>query len=340
MKEFEVIKKIFDRNDAGFRREFQSLVNFLKNVVSEGEYRALAQKVLGVFPDFEKKKTSLHMGLFSGSDFLQLMQSFSGGHGIRLTVASEMLEKLKKWELVFDNDLAFSNGKIRYQWNKEKIKKFLEWDIIDNVILGSSYFVKKYEYSVPPVLVEKEGNKFTGTGFLCSLFDGTDNYYIITAKHNVDLNEGLDFKSFGPAGDELYKVLSSEWITHPKLDLATMPVECTGNPVPICLFGEAFVLSPTVSLGYPRIATADDSYVLASGGEINAIIRTYYDEQRLIISNSVQPGNSGGPVLDEAGLCLGVVVNAFEAHHEGGISKSNSAIPSSEVYKFIKNIVN
>jgi S1-C subfamily serine protease len=74
---------------------------------------------------------------------------------------------------------------------------------------------------------------------------------------------------------------------------------------------------------------------LAHGGELNAIVSSYHGDQHLIISNLVAPGNSGGPVLDEAGVCVGMVVNSLETTHDGGISTANAAIPSSVVLDFI-----
>ena len=105
--------------------------------------------------------------------------------------------------------------------------------------------------------------------------------------------------------------------------------------MPIFPVGTGRVLSRTITLGYPRIATTDAPYLLAHGGELNAVVSNYHGEKRLIISNVVAPGNSGGPVLDEAGLCVGMVVNAFETAHEGGVSVANAAIPSGAILDFI-----
>lgn len=114
-----------------------------------------------------------------------------------------------------------------------------------------------------------------------------------------------------------------------------MPVECSEAPTPIYPVGVARVLARTITLGYPLIATTDAPYLLAHGGELNAIVRNYKGEESLIISNLVAPGNSGGPVLDEAGLCVGMVVRALESKHEGGMSTANAALPSSAILEFI-----
>ncbi|MEP3046656.1 MAG: serine protease [Roseibium sp.] len=158
---------------------------------------------------------------------------------------------------------------------------------------------------------------------------------MVTAKHNVDPADGITFLSFSEPDGIKYEALAKEWVLHPNLDIAIMPVECSKLPKPIFPVGSPTVLTRTITLGYPRIATTDSPYVLAHGGELNAVVNTYHGEDRLIISNVVAPGNSGGPVLDEAGLCLGIVVNAFETENEGDIERANSAIPAKHILDFI-----
>jgi len=76
--------------------------------------------------------------------------------------------------------------------------------------------------------------------------------------------------------------------------------------------------------------------LLAHSGEINSEISTYDGDRFLIISQAVSPGSSGAPVLDESGMCVGMVVRALELQYENGrIISSNAAIPAEEMEKFI-----
>ena len=313
-------------------QELKALVKLMGIAVQDAEYRLLVNNELTKFPEFQSRKALLESGFFSGRDFSQLVLACGDGSGANLQILTSMLHQLKDWMLVDDIGLLLSNGYVRYKWKKERIALFIALRILDNIVLGPTYVAQKYQQSVPPIFVKKGEDEYTGTGFIATNRADAKKHVIVTARHNVDPHEGIAFRAFGLAQGVSYSPLATDWLLHPKLDLAVMPVECSESPIPIYPVGRASVLSRTISLGYPRIATTDAPYLLAHGGELNAIVTTYYGEERLIISNVVAPGNSGGPVLNEAGLCVGMVVNAFETAHEGGVSTANAAIPSNAIF--------
>lgn len=343
-----IIGKLIDTIAARQPDEVKALIRLLEIAATENreEYRQIVHKELGQFPRFEERKSLLEAGHFCGMDFLQLVHSCggvgAGGNrkgGTSLQVVTAMLHQLEQWMLISDNGLLSPNAYARYQWNQKRIAAFSSLNILDNVLLGPGFVAQKYSPSVPPIFVKKGDDERTGTGFLASSrFDATGRV-IVTAKHNVDRSAGIKFLSFGETSGASYVPLSETWFLHPELDLAAMPVSWTGSPTPIYPLGTPTVLSRTISLGYPRIATTDGPYLLAHGGELNAVVGDYYGEKRLVISNLVAPGNSGGPVLDEAGLCVGMVTNAFETEHEGGVSISNAAIPADAILTFIAQLV-
>ena len=329
-----MITKLHDAIAANQPREVWALIKLMGIVVLDQTYQELIVSELKTLPNFEKSRSLLEAGFFSGDDLVHLVHACGNGSGTNISVLSSLLIRLNEWMLVTDNGLLTPS--LRYKWNKDRIALFLTLKILDNALLGPSYVAQKYRQSVPPIFVKKDGNEYTGTGFLVTSRGDARKYVIVTAKHNVDFNDGFQFTSFGSADETTYTPLASKWELHPKLDLALMPVQCSETAIPIYPVSSASILSRTITLGYPRIATTDRPYLLARGGELNASVSNYYGEKSIIISNIVAPGNSGGPVLDEAGLCVGLVVRAFETHHEGGVSAANAAIPSSEVLDFIQ----
>jgi S1-C subfamily serine protease len=316
--------------------ELQELIKLVGTVLIEDQYSALVKERLGRSPDFAKRERLLESGYFIGLDFARLVLGKRADNDMSLPTVGSLLEQLIEWMLVTDMGVLGPDTQVRYRWNKPQIALFNRLRILDNVLLGPTYVAQKYRQSVPAVFVQKHGDKYTGTGFLATNRGDAKKFVIATAKHNVDPADGITFIGFNSPEDVSYTSLAENWTLHPQLDIALMPVTCSGAAIPIYPVGDAGVLSRTITLGYPRIATTDGPYLLAHGGEVNAIVSSYYGERCLIISNVVAPGNSGGPVLNEAGLCVGMVVNSFETEHEGGVkSTANAAIPSSAILEFI-----
>ncbi len=330
-----MIGKLRDALAASPPREVHALIKLMGTVLIDDQYRALVNSALQVFPDFAKRQKLLEKGYFLGPDLVQLIHVSSDDSGTAVDVVGSLLEQLIEWMLVSDLGVLLPNGLMRYRWKKQRIAHFTALQILDNVLLGPTYVAHKYRQSVPPVFVRKGEDNYTGTGFLVTNRGDGQKLVIVTAKHNIDPADGITFAGFGAAEDVTYTPLADSWVLHPMLDIALMPVACSKAAVPIYPVGTATALSRTITLGYPRIATTDAPYLLAHGGEVNAVVSNYHGERRLIISNVVAPGNSGGPVLDEAGLCVGMVVDAFETSHEGGVSVANSAIPSGPILEFI-----
>jgi hypothetical protein len=66
------------------------------------------------------------------------------------------------------------------------------------------------------------------------------------------------------------------------------------------------------TLGYPLAAVLGTTPRLASG-TINSTLGVRDDPRALQISNPIQPGNSGGPLVTEEGFLVGVVVSGLDA---------------------------
>ncbi|WP_412148067.1 S1 family peptidase [Curtobacterium flaccumfaciens] len=77
---------------------------------------------------------------------------------------------------------------------------------------------------------------------------------------------------------------------------------------------DSFILQPTLMMGYPPIPMTRSGTLVASTGEVNAVVDRY--DQRgahFIISSTARGGFSGGPVL-WGGVLLGVVTSSLQRH--------------------------
>ncbi|MBB4010268.1 S1 family peptidase [Allorhizobium taibaishanense] len=330
-----MVARVLDEIGTNPPKEIRALIKLLGLAAQPDPYRDFINENSSRLPNFEARKSLLEGGYFQPQDFLHLLHACGDGEGTSTSALMPLLRRLIEWGLVVDQSMFGSHAFVNYSWSQPRIALFVTLRVVDNVLLGPSYVARKYRGSVPAVYVRRGEDEYTGTGFLATNRGDGLKCVIVTAKHNVDPEEGITFVGLNKPEGSTFNPISGNWILHPKLDLALLEVEYNNTIAPIFPIGNPSVLTRTITLGYPAIATTDSSYLLAHGGELNAIVNTYHGEDRLIISNVVAPGNSGGPVLDEAGLCLGVVVNSFETQHEGGVEKANSAIPAKHVLDFI-----
>jgi hypothetical protein len=123
-------------------------------------------------------------------------------------------------------------------------------------------------------------------------------------------------------------------------DLALLQVPLTNLPfLPICSSHSVQVLDPVTVLGYP-LAQALGVDVSASDGKVNAI-REQGSEPYFQIDANVNPGNSGGPLLNNRGEVVGIVVAKIDAlgmaQNTGSIpERINFAIPIDEARGMIR----
>jgi S1-C subfamily serine protease len=130
----------------------------------------------------------------------------------------------------------------------------------------------------------------------------------------------------------------------PTLDLAVLFINASN--LPYVAFGDSDAVAagqPVDALGYPfgrqlevgKGATAPDLVpeISTTPGAISALRAGDAGERRFLqISNSVNPGNSGGPVVDRDGFAVGVV--AMKLVEGAGIG---FAIPINEVKNFLES---
>jgi hypothetical protein len=91
--------------------------------------------------------------------------------------------------------------------------------------------------------------------------------------------------------------------------------------------GDELVLSKVLLMGYPPIPFSNGPVLLASEGEVNAVVDKYNGPHpHFVISNMGRGGYSGGPVLSEFGFLLGVLTESLVVNNQSEELGYSSAI--------------
>ncbi len=93
------------------------------------------------------------------------------------------------------------------------------------------------------------------------------------------------------------------------------------------------------ALGYPYYTSLDQGLTVTSGN-VAALRGTDGSSNRVMITTPVQPGNSGGPLLNKKGAVIGVVVSRIDdlavLEETGTLPQNmNFAVPSGPLLTFL-----
>lgn len=142
----------------------------------------------------------------------------------------------------------------------------------------------------------------TGTGFYISPDTIVTNFHVVNGCAEVRLN-----KNGGDLGTA--RVLATSRAD----DLAALRAEASTKSFLRLRIGAPIkAAEPVLVFGYP-LAQALSSAGNTTLGNVTALAGLGDDSRYLQISAAVQPGNSGGPAIDEAGRLMGVVVAKLNA---------------------------
>jgi S1-C subfamily serine protease len=171
----------------------------------------------------------------------------------------------------------------------------------------------------------------SGTGFFV-----TDDGYLVTNNHVVK------------NAAQIYLVTDTGRLdatvvkTDAQHDLALLKTEGSFESLPVVPSGTVPLGATVATIGYPNIRLQGQSPKLAKG-EIAALAGAHDDPRYFQISVPLQPGNSGGALVDERGNVVGIVAAKLDANAalltSGALPENvNYAVKSSYLLNFLNSV--
>jgi len=174
-----------------------------------------------------------------------------------------------------------------------------------------------YQRVTPSVVLIRTSRKL-GTGVIVA-----DNGTILTANH-VIAGGGAISVTFADGTTTTATVAGA----NPKLDIATLtPAKLPQVVVPATLGGGANVGATVVAVGNPLGLTDSVSSGVVSGLNRTADTDAGKFSGLIQFDASVNPGSSGGPLLDTQGLVIGIVVSIATPDGEDAFAGIGFAVP-------------
>ena len=178
-----------------------------------------------------------------------------------------------------------------------------------------------------PSIIEILTTTGTGTGFIV---DQTG--LLVTNKHVVEGDSQVQVRF--ESGEAYWGTVLD---VHPNLDLAYVQIDSTRQFSPIAL-GDSDVIrvgDDVIAIGFPLGEQLGQEVTVTRG-----IISAKRRDVGLLQTDAVlNPGNSGGPLLDAYGCAVGVNTSGIERTEDGrAITGINFAIPINEVKKALGGV--
>jgi TPR repeat protein len=171
----------------------------------------------------------------------------------------------------------------------------------------------------------------TGTGFFI-----TDDGYFITNQHVA--GEGATVRLVTAAGSVAAKVVKVDKAN----DLALLKAEGKFTALPVITSRGVRLGATAATVGFPNTGLQGFAPKLAKG-EIASLAGAQDDVRHFQISAPIQPGNSGGALVDERGNVIGVVVAKLSQRAalatSGALAENvNYAVKSSYLLSFLESV--
>jgi uncharacterized protein len=195
----------------------------------------------------------------------------------------------------------------------------------------SSEFVPRKEMPSSSTSTLPDSPIGSGTGFFV-----TDNGYLISNYHVV--KDAAQVRVVASSGTVLAKVVQVDTAN----DIALLKVEGNFSALPIAVSRTVGLGDTVATIGFPDPGLQGFSPKLAKG-EIAALSGAQDDPRYFQISVPVQPGNSGGALVDEHGNIVGIISAKLDESAalaaSGALPENvNYAVKSSFLLSFLESV--
>jgi TPR repeat protein len=185
--------------------------------------------------------------------------------------------------------------------------------------------------SIPPTPEIAEGKGCVGTGFFV-----TEDGYFVTCEHVV--RGASSFHVTSPSGPLPARLIKK----NRTIDVAVLKVDGAFRALPVAAQPRVKLGEAVFTVGFPNPVVQGVEPKLTRG-EISSMAGARDNPRYYQISVPVQPGNSGGALLDECGNAVGVVTSRLDdaaTYEESGAlpQNVNYAVKSSVVYAFLGRV--
>ena len=187
------------------------------------------------------------------------------------------------------------------------------------------------EGGISPTPEIAEGRGCAGTGFFV-----TDDGYFVTCEHVV--RGATSFHVRSPSG-----LLAARLIKKDRtIDVAVLKVDGAFRALPVAARPRVKLGDAVFTVGFPNPVVQGVEPKLTRG-EISSMAGIQDNPRYYQISVPVQPGNSGGALLDECGNAVGVVTSRLDdvaTYQESGAlpQNVNYALKGGFVYSFLSGV--
>ena len=154
-----------------------------------------------------------------------------------------------------------------------------------------------------PKEVRKEKGYSSGTGFFVS-DDGllVTNYHVIEDATEISVNDTISGEI------HVAKIV----MVDPSNDIAILDTDVKSKPLVLSQEFQNRMGDEVFALGYPRISIQGQAQK-ATFGRINALSGYQDDVRFLQVDVPIQPGNSGGPLINNNGEVIGITTATLDA---------------------------